>query len=165
MKYSMIERNIAYMFFCQQNIFETYRHTCCTIPTLDFFRLPKYQVSFVFMEDVFLGRQPNKIKWTVKTKTSDCKLLLSRRQKSLWIRVLLYCTIAVMVTTYPHSIVKLLFSRSNTFLLLHGNLLWNSLLIKWPVMTYVRVSSKLRSGICGIKSGSDIVFVWNHFTH
>ena len=40
-----------------------------------------------------------------------------------------YCcsiTIAVMVTTttYPHSIVKLLFSRSNTFLLLHGNLLY-----------------------------------------
>ena len=132
----MIERHIAYMFFCQQNIFETYRHTCCTYSWF-FFRLPKYQVSFVFMEDVFLGRQPNKIKWTVKTKTSDCKLLWSRRQKSLWIRVLLYYTIAVMVTTYPHSIVKLLFSRSNTFLLLHGNLLWNSLLIKWPVMTYV----------------------------
>ena len=115
------------------------KHTdTLVVPTLDFFfRLPKDQVSFVFMEDVFLGRQPNKIKWTVKTKTSDCKLLWSRRQKSLWIRVLLYYTIAVMVTTYPHSIVKLLFSRSNTFLLLHGNLLWNSLLIKWPVMTYV----------------------------
>ena len=137
MKYSsMIERNIAYMFFCQQkNLWNIPTHLLYLL--LIFFRLPKDQVSFVFMEDVFLGRQPNKIKWTVKTKTSDCKLLWSRRQKSLWIRVLLYYTIAVMVTTYPHSIVKLLFSRSNTFLLLHGNLLWNSLLIKWPVMTYV----------------------------
>ena len=73
-----------------------------------------------------------------------------------------YCcsiTIAVMVTTYPHSIVKLLFSRSNTFLLLHGNLLWNSNTHKMASYD-VRVSSKLRSGICGIKSGSDIVFVW-----
>ena len=130
MKYSMIERNIAYMFFCQQNIFETYRHTCCTYSWFQSFQSTKcllylWRMSF-WVDNLIKSNERSKQR--LQTVNYSCR----GGRKVYEFEYCCSITIAVMVTTttYPHSIVKLLFSRSNTFLLLHGNLLWNSLLIK-----------------------------------